>query len=146
MMRQRWGSALVWRTFVTTSDVAIVLRAFIEYSSTGKCGLFGEYCSPYRLELSLAEEHLPNTLRQALIYKTWSLIKHRIHTKIQRHTGEIEEMVMDTGFTIRLLFVLQRLECLAMPCLFESGIRLELLYRMLMLIVYQYVKSKLLCC
>ncbi|XP_065878715.1 glutamate--tRNA ligase, chloroplastic/mitochondrial-like isoform X2 [Euphorbia lathyris] len=40
---------------------------------------------------------------------------------------------------LRLLFVRQRLECLAMPCLFESGIRLELLYRMLMHIVYQYV-------
>lgn len=38
----RWRSALLWRTFFTTAVVAIILRAFIEYCSTGKCGLFGE--------------------------------------------------------------------------------------------------------
>lgn len=37
-----WRSALLWRTFFTTAVVAIVLRAFIEYCNTGKCGLFGE--------------------------------------------------------------------------------------------------------
>ncbi|WCJ30624.1 chloride channel C [Euphorbia peplus] len=37
-----WRSALLWRTFFTTAVVAIVLRAFIEYCETGKCGLFGE--------------------------------------------------------------------------------------------------------
>uniref|UniRef100_A0A2P2JU47 Chloride channel protein n=3 Tax=Rhizophora mucronata TaxID=61149 RepID=A0A2P2JU47_RHIMU len=37
-----WRSALLWRTFFTTAIVAIVLRAFIEYCSTGKCGLFGQ--------------------------------------------------------------------------------------------------------
>ncbi|GAB2218551.1 hypothetical protein Droror1_Dr00001778 [Drosera rotundifolia] len=36
-----WRSALLWRTFFTTAMVAIVLRAFIEFCSTGKCGLFG---------------------------------------------------------------------------------------------------------
>ncbi|KAL9257313.1 Chloride channel protein CLC-c-like protein [Drosera capensis] len=34
-------SALQWRTFFTTAVVAIVLRAFIEFCSTGRCGLFG---------------------------------------------------------------------------------------------------------
>ncbi|KAL9265258.1 Chloride channel protein CLC-c-like protein [Drosera capensis] len=37
----KWRSALLWRTFFTTAVVAIVLRAFIEFCSTGKCGLFG---------------------------------------------------------------------------------------------------------
>ncbi|KAK3419403.1 hypothetical protein EUGRSUZ_H05062 [Eucalyptus grandis] len=37
-----WRSALLWRTFFTTAVVAIVLRAFIEYCSTGNCGLFGQ--------------------------------------------------------------------------------------------------------
>ncbi|KAK9996785.1 hypothetical protein SO802_021471 [Lithocarpus litseifolius] len=37
-----WRSALLWRTFFTTAVVAIVLRAFIQYCTTGKCGLFGE--------------------------------------------------------------------------------------------------------
>ncbi|KAF3444191.1 hypothetical protein FNV43_RR13881 [Rhamnella rubrinervis] len=37
-----WRSALLWRTFFTTAVVAIVLRAFIEYCTTGKCGLFGQ--------------------------------------------------------------------------------------------------------
>ncbi|XP_059656205.1 chloride channel protein CLC-c-like isoform X1 [Cornus florida] len=37
-----WRSALLWRTFFTTAVVAIVLRAFIEYCWTGKCGLFGQ--------------------------------------------------------------------------------------------------------
>lgn len=37
-----WRSALLWRTFFTTAVVAIVLRAFIQYCNTGKCGLFGE--------------------------------------------------------------------------------------------------------
>ncbi|KAE8126202.1 hypothetical protein FH972_020943 [Carpinus fangiana] len=37
-----WRSALLWRTFFTTAVVAMVLRAFIQYCSTGKCGLFGE--------------------------------------------------------------------------------------------------------
>ncbi|KDP44103.1 hypothetical protein JCGZ_05570 [Jatropha curcas] len=37
-----WRSALLWRTFFTTAVVAIVLRAFIDYCSNGKCGLFGE--------------------------------------------------------------------------------------------------------
>ncbi|KAL5818146.1 hypothetical protein ACOSQ3_022045 [Xanthoceras sorbifolium] len=37
-----WRSALLWRTFFTTAVVAIVLRAFIQLCSTGRCGLFGE--------------------------------------------------------------------------------------------------------
>ncbi|GAV57078.1 CBS domain-containing protein/Voltage_CLC domain-containing protein [Cephalotus follicularis] len=37
-----WRSALLWRTFFTTAVVAIVLRAFIEFCSTGSCGLFGQ--------------------------------------------------------------------------------------------------------
>ncbi|KAK9735579.1 hypothetical protein RND81_04G214100 [Saponaria officinalis] len=37
-----WRSALLWRTFFTTAVVAIVLRSFIQYCWTGKCGLFGE--------------------------------------------------------------------------------------------------------
>jgi chloride channel 7 len=38
----RWRSALLWRSFFTTAVVAIVLRAGIQFCSTGKCGLFGE--------------------------------------------------------------------------------------------------------
>lgn len=37
-----WRSALLWRTFFTTAVVAIVLRAFVEFCWTGKCGLFGQ--------------------------------------------------------------------------------------------------------
>ncbi|XP_015879694.2 chloride channel protein CLC-c [Ziziphus jujuba] len=37
-----WRSALLWRTFFTTAVVAMVLRAFIQFCATGKCGLFGE--------------------------------------------------------------------------------------------------------
>ncbi|GMI68572.1 chloride channel C [Hibiscus trionum] len=37
-----WRSALLWRTFFTTAVVAIVLRGFMEFCSTGNCGLFGE--------------------------------------------------------------------------------------------------------
>ncbi|KAI5557800.1 hypothetical protein BDE02_18G127800 [Populus trichocarpa] len=37
-----WRSALLWRTFFTTAVVAIVLRAFMEFCATGKCGLFGK--------------------------------------------------------------------------------------------------------
>lgn len=37
-----WRSALLWRTFFTTAMVAIVLRSFIQYCWTGKCGLFGK--------------------------------------------------------------------------------------------------------
>ncbi|TXG60706.1 hypothetical protein EZV62_015279 [Acer yangbiense] len=37
-----WRSTLLWRTFFTTAVVAIVLRAFIQICSTGRCGLFGE--------------------------------------------------------------------------------------------------------
>lgn len=37
-----WRSALLWRTFFTTAVVAIVLRAFIQFCSSGKCGLFGQ--------------------------------------------------------------------------------------------------------
>ncbi|XP_062091468.1 chloride channel protein CLC-c-like isoform X2 [Humulus lupulus] len=36
-----WRSALLWRAFFTTAVVAIVLRAFIQFCSTGNCGLFG---------------------------------------------------------------------------------------------------------
>lgn len=36
-----WRSALLWRTFFSTAVVVVVLRAFIEFCSTGKCGLFG---------------------------------------------------------------------------------------------------------
>ncbi|KAG0492241.1 hypothetical protein HPP92_005639 [Vanilla planifolia] len=39
---QKWRSALLWRTFFTTAVVAVVLRAFIEYCRSGKCGLFGK--------------------------------------------------------------------------------------------------------
>ncbi|KAA8530108.1 hypothetical protein F0562_004818 [Nyssa sinensis] len=37
-----WRSALLWRTFFSTAIVAVVLRAFIEYCTSGKCGLFGQ--------------------------------------------------------------------------------------------------------
>ncbi|KAJ8447756.1 hypothetical protein Cgig2_015119 [Carnegiea gigantea] len=37
-----WRSALLWRTFFTTAVVAMVLRGFIQYCSTGNCGLFGK--------------------------------------------------------------------------------------------------------
>ena len=37
----RWRGALLWRAFFTTAVVAIVLRAFIDFCFTGKCGLFG---------------------------------------------------------------------------------------------------------
>lgn len=37
-----WRSALLWRTFFTTAVVAVVLRGFIEFCHTGRCGLFGE--------------------------------------------------------------------------------------------------------
>ncbi|XP_042516974.1 chloride channel protein CLC-c-like [Macadamia integrifolia] len=37
-----WRSALLWRTFFTTAVVAVVLRGFIEYCQSGKCGLFGQ--------------------------------------------------------------------------------------------------------
>ncbi|KAF8399937.1 hypothetical protein HHK36_015808 [Tetracentron sinense] len=36
-----WRSALLWRTFFSTAVVVVVLRAFIEYCDSGKCGLFG---------------------------------------------------------------------------------------------------------
>ncbi|KAJ4953683.1 hypothetical protein NE237_030515 [Protea cynaroides] len=37
-----WRSALLWRTFFTTAVVAVVLRGFIEFCRSGKCGLFGQ--------------------------------------------------------------------------------------------------------
>ncbi|KAL9271051.1 Chloride channel protein CLC-c-like protein, partial [Drosera capensis] len=37
-----WRSALLWRAFFTTAIVAIILRALIEFCSSGKCGLFGK--------------------------------------------------------------------------------------------------------
>ncbi|CAO2816126.1 unnamed protein product [Amaranthus hypochondriacus] len=37
-----WRSALLWRTFFSTAVVVVVLRAFIEYCSSGQCGLFGD--------------------------------------------------------------------------------------------------------
>uniref|UniRef100_A0A5B7C227 Chloride channel protein n=1 Tax=Davidia involucrata TaxID=16924 RepID=A0A5B7C227_DAVIN len=37
-----WRSALLWRTFFSTAIVAVVLRAFIEYCTSGNCGLFGQ--------------------------------------------------------------------------------------------------------
>ncbi|XP_021737397.1 chloride channel protein CLC-a-like [Chenopodium quinoa] len=36
-----WRSALLWRTFFSTAVVVVVLRTFIEYCSSGECGLFG---------------------------------------------------------------------------------------------------------
>lgn len=38
----RWRSALLWRTFFTTAVVAVVLRGFIQFCRSGKCGLFGQ--------------------------------------------------------------------------------------------------------
>ncbi|KAE9462674.1 hypothetical protein C3L33_05419, partial [Rhododendron williamsianum] len=40
-MASWWRSALLWRAFFTTAVVAIVLRAFIDFCYSGKCGLFG---------------------------------------------------------------------------------------------------------
>ncbi|XWS18027.1 hypothetical protein CRYUN_Cryun32bG0007000 [Craigia yunnanensis] len=37
-----WRSALLWRTFFTTAVVAVVLRGFIDFCRSGKCGLFGK--------------------------------------------------------------------------------------------------------
>ncbi|XP_057983554.1 chloride channel protein CLC-b [Malania oleifera] len=36
-----WRSALLWRTFFSTAVVVVVLRAFMQYCNSGKCGLFG---------------------------------------------------------------------------------------------------------
>ncbi|KAM0934902.1 putative CBS domain, chloride channel, voltage gated, chloride channel, core [Dioscorea sansibarensis] len=36
-----WRSALLWRTFFSTAVVVVVLRAFMEYCDSGRCGLFG---------------------------------------------------------------------------------------------------------
>lgn len=36
-----WRSALLWRTFFSTAVVVVVLRAFVDYCSDGRCGLFG---------------------------------------------------------------------------------------------------------
>jgi H+/Cl- antiporter ClcA len=38
----RWRSALLWRTFFTAAVVAVVLRVFMVFCRSGKCGLFGE--------------------------------------------------------------------------------------------------------
>lgn len=39
----RWRSALLWRTFLTTAVVAVVLRGFIDFCRpSGNCGLFGQ--------------------------------------------------------------------------------------------------------
>ncbi|KAH0463644.1 hypothetical protein IEQ34_008226 [Dendrobium chrysotoxum] len=35
-------SALLWRAFLTTAVVVVVLRAFIDFCKSGKCGLFGK--------------------------------------------------------------------------------------------------------
>lgn len=40
-MASWWRSALLWRAFFTTTAVAIVLRALIDFCYSGKCGLFG---------------------------------------------------------------------------------------------------------
>ncbi|XP_057459574.1 putative chloride channel-like protein CLC-g isoform X2 [Actinidia eriantha] len=40
-MASWWRGALLWRAFFTTAVVAIVLRTFIDFCFTGKCGLFG---------------------------------------------------------------------------------------------------------
>ncbi|RAL39533.1 hypothetical protein DM860_003066 [Cuscuta australis] len=37
-----WRSALLWRTFFTTAVVAVVLRSFMQFCRSGKCGLFGQ--------------------------------------------------------------------------------------------------------
>ncbi|KAM7506502.1 hypothetical protein LguiA_016955 [Lonicera macranthoides] len=37
-----WRSALLWRTFFSTAVVVVVLRAFMEYCTSGNCGLFGK--------------------------------------------------------------------------------------------------------
>ncbi|KAL3813890.1 hypothetical protein ACJIZ3_015158 [Penstemon smallii] len=37
-----WRSALLWRTFFSTAVVVVVLRAFMDYCISGKCGLFGK--------------------------------------------------------------------------------------------------------
>ncbi|XP_020246030.1 chloride channel protein CLC-a-like isoform X2 [Asparagus officinalis] len=36
-----WRSSLLWRTFFSTAVVVVVLRGFMEYCNSGKCGLFG---------------------------------------------------------------------------------------------------------
>uniref|UniRef100_A0A803MLD5 Uncharacterized protein n=1 Tax=Chenopodium quinoa TaxID=63459 RepID=A0A803MLD5_CHEQI len=36
-----WRSAILWRTFFSTAVVVVVLRTFIEFCSSGQCGLFG---------------------------------------------------------------------------------------------------------
>ncbi|OAY78538.1 putative chloride channel-like protein CLC-g [Ananas comosus] len=37
-----WRSALIWRSFLTTAVVAVVLRFFIDICNSGHCGLFGK--------------------------------------------------------------------------------------------------------
>ncbi|KAG9446096.1 hypothetical protein H6P81_012224 [Aristolochia fimbriata] len=37
-----WRSALLWRTFFSTAVVVVVLRAFMEFCNSGRCGLFGK--------------------------------------------------------------------------------------------------------
>ncbi|CAM8942075.1 unnamed protein product [Rhodiola kirilowii] len=37
-----WRGALLWRTFFSTAITVVVLRAVIQYCSSGNCGLFGK--------------------------------------------------------------------------------------------------------
>ncbi|KAL9259697.1 putative chloride channel-like protein [Drosera capensis] len=40
-MASWWRSALLWRAFFSTTIVAIMLRGFVDFCYSGKCGLFG---------------------------------------------------------------------------------------------------------
>nr|UTD53591.1 chloride channel C X1 [Casuarina glauca] len=58
-----WRSALLWRTFFTTAIVAIVLRAFIQFCATDKCGLFGQGgLIMYDVSSATATYNLPDIL------------------------------------------------------------------------------------
>lgn len=91
----RWRGALLWRAFFTTAVIAIVLRAWIDFCLSGKCGLFGTggliMFDVYSSNMSYHLKDVPPVLALAFVGGILGSLYNYLLTKVLRIYNLIHE-------------------------------------------------------
>ncbi|KAG1331480.1 chloride channel protein CLC-b [Cocos nucifera] len=113
-----WRSALLWRIFFSTAVVVVVLRGFIEYCDSGKCGLFGKGgLILFDVSSVSVTYHASDLLPVALIGiiggVLGSLYNHLLHKILRK--GRMAKLLLSLGVSLFTSICLYLLPFLA-PC------------------------------
>ncbi|XP_026660213.1 chloride channel protein CLC-b-like [Phoenix dactylifera] len=120
-----WRSALLWRTFFSTVIVVVVLRGFMEYCNSGKCGLFGKgglilFDVSSVSVIYHANDLLPVALIGIIGGVLGSLYNHLLHKVLRLYNlinekGRMAKLLLSLGVSLFTSICLYLLPFLA-PC------------------------------